>query len=305
MNIRTSAMQTVSCKAKNTIPIYGKSLYTRSKMRVVIISLAFVFSAVDVYCQKLKLDSLVNYSYIINGKNSKEFLSSGTASIARYENKFFLITNFHVLTGKDYKTNKKFPELKDTNTAVSIIFQPLDRKSEFQVIIYPLFNLHNEANFETCMFQKQIIDISVMPIDLPKNASKFFFEVNDFDTSESYESNQKLMAFGFPNGKFKNEWQPTQLDVSAVKNKEAGPFIYDPFVFLDDAPIKGMSGSPVYTTDSKGQIKLLAIVSNVVDYDKNNPTIKGRSIYSSLALRLIKKMYSEKRHTVGGEVYKR
>jgi hypothetical protein len=47
---------------------------------------------------------------------------------------------------------------------------------------------------------------------------------------------------------------------------QSGAFIFDLDVFFDTTPIGGMSGSPVYIYDSSGQIKVLSIVSNIVDY---------------------------------------
>ena len=113
--------------------------------------------------QNLNKDSLINYSYIINGKDNNRFQTSGTGSIMHYKNQFFLVTNYHVLTAKDANTNKVFKEFKDSNTAVSIIFQPSDRRSNFIVNIYPLYE-HGKSKFGTFVFKNQIIDISVMPM---------------------------------------------------------------------------------------------------------------------------------------------
>lgn len=256
-----------------------------------------------IYAQQhpLQLDELIDYSFIINGKSNNEFQTSGTGTIMKYKDKFYLITNFHVLTGKDYKTNEKFPHLKDTNSEISIIFQNADRKSKFIVIIYPLYNSKGDELFKTFMFQNQIIDISVMPIVVPEKVLKSFLEMSDLDTTWSYAPNKKLLIFGFPNGKFKNSWQPTKLNANTVSNTQVGEFIFDPYVFFDEEPIGGMSGSPVYIFDADNKIKFLSVVSNIVD---DNPKIKGRSIYSLCALQLIRRMYEEKISSVIGDEYK-
>jgi len=249
----------------------------------------------------LLFNELVNYSFIINGKSKTEFQTSGTGTILKYKDKFYLTTNFHVLTGKDYKTNEKFSQLKDTNIAISIMFQNADKKSKFIPIIYPIYDSKGNKLFETFMFQNQMIDISVMPIVVPENVLKSFFEINDFDTSWKYAPNKMLFIFGFPHGKFMNSWQPSVLSANTVSNTQAGEFIYDPYVFFDQQPIGGMSGAPVYILDSENKIKFLSVVSNIVD---DNPKIKGRSIYSLCALQLIKKMYEDKISSVIGEEYK-
>lgn len=254
--------------------------------------------------QNLDKDSLINYSYIINGKFDNKFQSSGTGSIVHYKDQYFLITNFHVLTAKDAKTNKVFKEFKDSNTAVSIIFQPLDRKSSFVVNIYPLYK-HGKPTFGTFVFKNQIIDISVMPIVLPKKAAVFAFELNDIDTSERYLPNEKLIAYGFPKGEFKNSWQPTEFDANAVENYEKGETIYDPFVLFDRTPIRGMSGSPVYFYNSENKLKVLSVQSNAVDYNPKAPNIKGSSIYYTLALEIIKQMSAQKIASIKGEEYSR
>lgn len=253
--------------------------------------------------QHLKHDSLINYSFILNGKDDTQFLTSGTGSIIHFKTKYYLVTNFHVFSGKDALTNQKFPDQKDTNTAISVIFQPKDRKSKFVPIVYPIYSPNGTELFKKFIFQNTIIDIAVMPIVLPFNIAKFSFELTDLDTSFSYTDARKLMMFGFPYGKFKNIWQPTELDGNAVTNSQSGPFIYDPFVFIDTAPIPGMSGSPIYEYDSENKIKVLSVASNMTDFMPSMPRMKGRSIYIKYAMQLIREMYLAKAPSVKGEVY--
>ena len=249
----------------------------------------------------LRLNNLIDYSFIINGKSNTEFQTNGTGTIMNFKDKFYLITNFHVITGKDYKTNEKFPQLKDTNTAISIIFQNADRKSKFIPIIYPLYDSKGNELFETFNFENQMIDISVMPIEVPEKILKAFFRASDIDTSWNYEPNRKILIYGFPNGKFKNSWQPTELNAKTVSNTQKGEYIYDPYVFFDESPVSGMSGSPVYIFDADNNIKFLSVVSNIVD---DNPKVKGRSIYSLCALKMIERMFKENISSVIGDEYK-
>jgi hypothetical protein len=272
-------------------------------MKRLIISFILLLIHLNLFSQMLKKENLVNYSYIINGKDDTGFLTVGTGSIIHYIDKYYLVTNFHVLTGKDANTNEKFHELRNTNNAISIIFQPLDRKSNFIVVVYPLFNSEGEPNFETFIFQNHIIDLSVMPIILPANASKFFFEIADINQSATYNENEHLMIFGFPHGQFKNSWQPTEFPATAIKNPQFGASIFDPFVFFDVTPIKGTSGSPIYFYDSNGEVKVISILSNEVDYDINHPNIKGRSVNALYAVDLTKKMYVEKKPAIKGVEY--
>jgi hypothetical protein len=241
--------------------------------------------------QKLQSNELINYSFILNGNDNNEFLTSGTGSIVKYNERYYLVTNYHVLSGIDNRTKEKFPELKNTTNAISVIFQPADKRSPFIVMIYQLYQPNGEPNFETLTFQDQILDISVLPIVLPVNAAKYYFEVDNIDTSLIYKNNDKLRIVGFPKGQFLNGWQPSILEVNAVSNFERGPNIFDPFVFFDQAPIKGLSGSPVFKINPDGTIKVLSVVTNVVDPPiKEAPTIKGRSIYLAYAIDLISKI---------------
>lgn len=246
----------------------------------------------------------MNYSYIINGKDSIKFQTSGTGSIMHFNDKYFLVTNYHVLTAKDVNTNNVFPDFKDSNIAVSIIFQPAERKSKFIVNIYSLYDVYGKPNFATFKFQNQIIDIAVMPILVPRTAAIFAFELNDVDTTEHYLPQQQLIMFGFPNGQFKDSWQPTELDAYSIENYQKGEYIYDPFVFFDSTPVSGMSGSPTYYYDSKKHLKVLSVVSNQVDLNPKSPQIRGRSIYYNLALSLIKNLNAINKNPVEGEEYK-
>jgi hypothetical protein len=274
-----------------------------SVMKIFII-ISFVFISNYSIGQCLNKDSLINYSYIINGKDSAQFFTSGTGSIVKYKERYYLVTNYHVLTGKECATNKKFPELQDTVTSISIIYQSSEKyRIVFIARIYPIFDKKGNPNFETAAFQDRRLDLSVIPIEIPNNAKKYFFVPADFDSSFTYKDDEELMIFGFPLGHFKNSWQPTELDTKTVVHNEL-PFTYNPFVCFDSLPIKGMSGSPSYIYDEKGEIKILSILSNQVDFNKDYPRIKGRSIYSSLVLDLIEKMYLENKPIVIGEDYK-
>ena len=75
----------------------------------------------------LEEDSLVNYSYLINGEENGEPHSSGTGFFIKYENKFYLVTNYHVLTGIDPFKNKYTDGKKNMNTSTFIVFRPVDK----------------------------------------------------------------------------------------------------------------------------------------------------------------------------------
>lgn len=240
-------------------------------IRIFFCFLLFTFFSPNLFSQFLNRDTLVNYSYIVNGRDSAKFQTSGTGSIMHFNDKYFLVTNYHVLTAKDVNTNKVFPDFKDSNTAVSIIFQPLDGKSKFIVNIYPLYDVYGNPNFATFKFQNQIIDIAVMPILIPKTAAIFAFNLSDIDTTEHYLPKQQLIMFGFPKGQFKNSWQPTELNAYSIENYQKGKYIYDPFVFFNATPISGMSGSPVYYYDSEKHLKVLSVASNQVDFNPKTP----------------------------------
>ena len=65
-----------------------------------------------------------------------------------------------------------------------------------------------------------------------------------------------------------------------------------------------MSGSPVYFYNSESRLRVISVQSNIVDYNPKTPNIKGRSIYYSLALSIIKQISSQNIASVKGEEYK-
>lgn len=248
----------------------------------------FMLNNNSAFSQHIDMERLLHLSYIINGKSSLQWQSNGTGIIVRYNKAFFLVSNFHVLTAKDSNTKKIFPEFKEPNLSVAVPFLSIDGTKTI-VVEYPLYDSQYKENFTTFTFKDIIIDLCVMPIILPENIKGYWIEADLIESSNSYFPNQELIAYGFPNGKFIDGWKPSKLILKAEKNPESGPNIFDPYLMLDVSPEKGMSGSPVYVNSNDGNIKLLAVISNQVDYNVKHPTIKGRAVRLCYSLDLIKR----------------
>ena len=246
-------------------------------------------------------DSLLNYSYMLTQMDNDSVIGSGTGEIIHYAEKYYLVTNFHVLTGRDAKTNSNFKDSRGTVSDIAMVFQPKDNKSAFVPMVYPIYNSEGEDNFQVLKFNNQLIDIAVMPIVLPDKAAHYFFEITDLDTSTSYDSTSRLIFLGFPNGEFINTWQPTKRETRGVINPQKDHF--DPFVFIDSSPIIGMSGGALYKSDSYGGYRFFGVISNKVDYTKEAPKMQGRAVQIKWTLELIRKMQIENKQAIIGVEY--
>ncbi|HET6255150.1 MAG TPA: hypothetical protein VFE32_13810 [Puia sp.] len=260
----------------------------------------FIFSCS--HAQNIKNEDLLNYSYLLTGENNGVFLGSGTGFIIHYIDKYFLVTNFHVLTGKLPLTNKIIPEAKDTNTSIFVIFRPVNKQTLFYPMKYLLFDTIGNRNFSMAVFNNQILDYVVMPIVIPDEVIKHWLEIKDVDTTLSYDENIPLQVIGFPLGQFIKNWQPTTMIVHSTINPIKDPDIFDPFVYFSDSTIRGMSGSPVYFKDPQGEIKLLAINSTHPDSTAQAPKIKGAAIFCKYVVDLIRSAYV--RPSITGQFYK-
>lgn len=273
------------------------------KLTAVIICLLFYINLV---CAQIRdKDSLIYYSYIIHGKNKKEFLSSGTGSILRVNKKYYLVSNYHVLTGKDHASNTKLKETADTNTSISVTFLPVKKQRPLLMMSYRLYNKNGWPNFRSYYLNGKLLDISIMPVKIPRRAKRFALSINDIDTSGNYKNGTLLHCYGFPWGERKDDWKPTEFETKAVAVDTKDIPGRQAFVYFDRMPVKGMSGSPIYVRDSSGTYKFLSLQSNQVRPEYGRHTVKGSSIYALYVLKLIDGLKKERLKAVKGKTYPR
>jgi hypothetical protein len=275
---------------------------------LIILLLPFVKMA---HSQELPIDSLKNYSYLATGGNRIGPIdNNGTGFIIKYFESFYFVTNYHVLTGRDPFTNEKIPTLKDTNTAIYVIFRPKNGPKLYCPIKYDLYNSFGKRNFSISKTTDYYIDIAILPIVLPENALTYYLDISMLDTSFNSNSKFKIVITGFPNGKFKNDWQPENYFSEIIPLKLSDRNEFNPYFYSNSRTVGGMSGSPIYDFKSPKRLKVCAINAMSKDstaiedsFYKRNPKVKGMAIQIKYVYQLIQNMHNAGMTPVIGQYY--
>jgi Trypsin-like peptidase domain len=247
--------------------------------------------------QKLKLDSLVNYSYMITGESLNGYSGSGTGFIVKYIDKYYLVTNYHVMTGKDPTTNLLMPNVVDSNAYVDIVFRSKVGPLLFHPMKYPLYSENGVRNFATYQYGDFLVDVAVICIDYSKEALNYSIPYEQIDTSLTVSTKSKVWIFGFPGSLFKNNWQPEKLISNLLRPYFPKPLPFNPYLYLDSSTYAGMSGSPAYYRNSNGSMRLLALAVSsrkegyIDDFYIKNPKVQAMVVNIKFAAILIEYLY--------------
>lgn len=260
---------------------------------IIPILLSFAFSTQSI-SQNINDTNVINYSYKLQGYNKKinSLINTGTGFILNWGHEYFLITNFHVLTGKEAATNKKMDVLTDTCTDIIIWFQN-DTGTGFKKLVAKLYDSVGNKLYSLYYTNKnQILDIAVVyisPADLPPIIKKHFITMTDIYFQEP---GGKTYVVGFPDGKMIDGWKPTIINSHSVEPVK-DTSIKHLFLF-EDTTYGGMSGCPVYIKQSinLNWLQLIAINAMNATFYSNPRDSKryGTAIYFRYVFEIIREI---------------
>ena len=280
----------------------GHKLYTLKYLILLYLTFIIGCSSAQKYPPD---DNLLNYSYKIQGINdhTKQYVNAGTGFIINHNGVDFLVSNYHVFTGKDAVTGQIVNGLTDTCTSIIVWFRG-QVDTPFKKLVIPLYDSIGKLFSVYHADKEKLLDIAVMPLprnDLPPGIKKYTISLSDVDTSTNSPENKRIYVVGFPVGYLKDGWKPKVVKANSVTQKVSGNFTI-PNIFFDDTTSGGMSGSPTYIqTDETTKPLLVAINSMNTDFDSNNPKIKGGAYYFKYCWDIIKLIIKENRP--GVDVY--
>ncbi len=202
-------------------------------------------------------------------------LGSASGFLCTYKHRYFLVTNWHVFSGKNFETkelinsNAAIPEKIDFEFA-SMTEKDGDRFRPIRVLgnKIPLYH-DGEPLYRTHPSNGSDYDVSVLELDLIP-------QINDstFDVSKEISKESKLAVMdqvfivGYP---LKTSTTPNDYPIYKAATVASEPDIYSkPLFYVDGKTKKGMSGSPVIkkhgikfdgVTFTEGRIDLVGIYS--------------------------------------------
>jgi hypothetical protein len=183
--------------------------------------------------------------YFKQGANEAK-LGYGTGFFYRVEGMSFLITNWHVVTGRNPdQPSMLLPGYSTSPNSMAFEYakksDPGVLMSSVEIMLYDDAGNANWFEFD----HELLIDLVVIPLDLPTDAN--VAAVQDFcQTPEAtLEAGLDVIIVGFPFERSKDV--PSPIWKRGLVASEPSWFVKGkPQVFLDSPGRAGMSGSPVY-----------------------------------------------------------
>lgn len=189
--------------------------------------------------------------------NSREFFATGF--FWRKNEKSFLVTNWHNVTGRHFENkkpldtkeslipNQAFCEyyIEETNGSVTDIFL-----HNFTLPLFP------EKKFENQPFwyehPKEEVDIVVFPIDISRMKQNWrMVYANEFDCDAKIEVAQNVFILGYPKNISAGGF-PVWKRGSIASEPEINAYLGKRCLLVDTATKEGMSGAPVFYIESNG-----------------------------------------------------
>ncbi|MDR0975990.1 MAG: serine protease [Christensenellaceae bacterium] len=179
-------------------------------------------------------------------------LGPATSFAYAFEGKKFLITNLHVVSGKNTNTGKCLDKTASIPNKLIIHYYNQKGDKKNYIINYNELNLSDEWLFT----DKIDIAIKEMPADFDAVAiNTLEFELEENETLQ-LDIKDTLIVLGYPNG-LPNNFLPIFKTASIASEPVVFGKKLDTF-YIDAATRKGMSGSPVLYS------------SNILKTNKNN-----------------------------------
>ena len=177
-------------------------------------------------------------------KDSIKISQSATGFIIKYLNKFFLITNKHVVTGiNPFSGDSLFDGMVPNKISVWL---PRNDKTQWACFVYALFD---STHFPKWLEKKdnELIDVVALPIDQIED-----YDFVPIDLDLQFEDvqiivSQSVNILGFPYG-IASTGMNGMLPIWKSGTIASEPEIdidSQPYFYIDATTVKGMSGSPV------------------------------------------------------------
>ena len=203
---------------------------------------------------KPRINPLSISTFLVEVYFDEMLLSTATAFAYKYNNKKYLVTNYHVAFGKNPITNQCIDKHAAIPNRLKIIYYDKNATSMFCEIKY----LEDINPFKFIKINEQIVDIAVyeMPIEFTGvciNDIKKEFPELSYEENIGLEITEPLYVLGYPRGInicYTPIWKKSSIASEPQLNIDGIPCFY-----IDTTTREGMSGSPVIFYSGDGNYK--------------------------------------------------
>ena len=172
------------------------------------------------------------------------YLSSATGFVIEKDSKYYLATNWHVVSGRHPKTNKPISSTGVIPNKMRVWHNQKDKLGNWIAKDYPLQE-KGASLWKEIDIGSEKADVVILPFEDSGDISLYPLDLNLKDVDLLVSPSEDLSIIGFPYGKASDGkfaiWKSGNLASDEDINYDNKP------IFLIDATTKGgMSGSPVF-----------------------------------------------------------
>lgn len=192
--------------------------------------------------------SLVTHHLHIHFKPTNTLLSSGTGFIYEYNGAFYLITNWHNVSGRNPLTNQCLSKTLAIPDIISTLFrlvnQPTNCQSE-EINLYHDKQMNEPAWYEHPIYANKVDVVALLiPNHIVNNYKLFPINAIAFDTKYKEEVADDAYVIGYPFAETPYLQLPIWKRASIASEPDVN-IDQLPKILIDTATRSGLSGSPV------------------------------------------------------------
>lgn len=197
--------------------------------------------------ESITLDPLSYTSYYVESCFNETFLASGTCFFIKRKDSTFLITNWHVVSGRN---NESLEHLDKIHAAIPNNLKVHIFKNqeivEREIFTIPILDEEENPLWLEHPSLKEKVDVIAIKVDIPSNLYIVYVEDAIEPYNEKTKANIKddVFVLGFPFGISEGEGFPIWKRASIASEPKID-ILGRPLIYIDTASRSGMSGSPV------------------------------------------------------------
>ncbi len=216
-------------------------------------------------------------------------LGKATGFIIKSKTQYYLITNWHVVTGKEVGTKNFLPNINQSPNIIKISHHsnPLGN----YVVKTETLTLNFDTLYRQVIFDGKLADVVAIPLKDTIDISIFPVDYKITYEPLMLSPTERISIVGFPEG-FKTKGLPIWKSGLIASETEFNPD-NKPIIYIDVDGIGGMSGSPVYYISSdylqKDLMQIHAIPAKsffMGIFSSGLPSIKISYLWKSVFLKL-------------------
>lgn len=199
--------------------------------------------------EKVYVNDYSLISYFTESLYNDISLSNATCFIYKDNHEIFIVTNWHVVTGRNFETNKILHSQGAVPNKLKIhLYKYEDDKNIFQtskVFEIMLYDEQNNPKWKEIKIEQKQVDVVIIPVSIPNEYN--FLSIQDaeepFNDDTSFQIGEDVFVLGYPFGMDGGGlpiWKRASVASEPTLDIKGLPYFY-----IDTASRSGMSGSPV------------------------------------------------------------